>query len=162
MYFSDCSGLSEFSHLDRGINRTESTLLILSKNLVLGERKCFLLFWKGWRWYGGLWGIYDELHATWVVILAFWVFLWGDACIFCEEMVRVSLTFLLIIRDLKNNEISWTIEDMNGAFSGLDKLRRLWVGFASWWPPCLTYTRWTPCLTYTHWSPLYSLRFERV
>ena len=28
-------------------------------------------------------------------------------------------------RDLKNNEISWTIEDMNGAFSGLDKLRWL-------------------------------------
>eukprot|EP00076_Gallus_gallus_P038092 XP_025003630.1 leucine-rich repeats and immunoglobulin-like domains protein 3 isoform X2 [Gallus gallus] len=27
--------------------------------------------------------------------------------------------------DLKNNEISWTIEDMNGAFSGLDKLRNL-------------------------------------
>ncbi|KAM6093851.1 leucine-rich repeats and immunoglobulin-like domains protein 3 [Chlamydotis macqueenii] len=27
--------------------------------------------------------------------------------------------------DLKNNEISWTIEDMNGAFSGLDKLRKL-------------------------------------
>ncbi|KAL6091854.1 hypothetical protein STEG23_032204 [Scotinomys teguina] len=27
--------------------------------------------------------------------------------------------------DLKNNEISWTIEDMNGAFSGLDKLRQL-------------------------------------
>ncbi|XP_055434982.1 leucine-rich repeats and immunoglobulin-like domains protein 3 isoform X1 [Bubalus kerabau] len=27
--------------------------------------------------------------------------------------------------DLKNNEISWTIEDMNGAFSGLDKLKRL-------------------------------------
>lgn len=33
------------------------------------------------------------------------------------------LSFLT--RDLKNNEISWTIEDMNGAFSGLDKLRRL-------------------------------------
>lgn len=30
-------------------------------------------------------------------------------------------------RDLKNNEISWTIEDMNGAFSGLDKLTKLWV-----------------------------------
>ncbi|NWW40817.1 LRIG3 protein, partial [Panurus biarmicus] len=27
--------------------------------------------------------------------------------------------------DLKNNEISWTIEDTNGAFSGLDKLRKL-------------------------------------
>uniref|UniRef100_A0A8B9VHI8 Leucine rich repeats and immunoglobulin like domains 3 n=1 Tax=Anas zonorhyncha TaxID=75864 RepID=A0A8B9VHI8_9AVES len=27
--------------------------------------------------------------------------------------------------DLKNNEISWTIEDMNGAFSGLDKLTKL-------------------------------------
>ncbi|XP_012587726.1 PREDICTED: leucine-rich repeats and immunoglobulin-like domains protein 3 [Condylura cristata] len=27
--------------------------------------------------------------------------------------------------DLKDNEISWTIEDMSGAFSGLDKLRRL-------------------------------------
>lgn len=33
--------------------------------------------------------------------------------------------FTSSIRDLKNNEISWTIEDMNGAFSGLDKLRRL-------------------------------------
>uniref|UniRef100_A0A8C3RHQ8 Leucine rich repeats and immunoglobulin like domains 3 n=1 Tax=Cyanoderma ruficeps TaxID=181631 RepID=A0A8C3RHQ8_9PASS len=31
----------------------------------------------------------------------------------------------LQILDLKNNEISWTIEDMNGAFSGLDKLRKL-------------------------------------
>ncbi|XP_077194774.1 leucine-rich repeats and immunoglobulin-like domains protein 3 [Paroedura picta] len=31
----------------------------------------------------------------------------------------------LQILDLKNNEISWTIEDMNGAFSGLDKLRWL-------------------------------------
>ncbi|KAG9490248.1 hypothetical protein GDO78_005898 [Eleutherodactylus coqui] len=27
--------------------------------------------------------------------------------------------------DLKYNEISWTIEDMNGAFSGLEKLKRL-------------------------------------
>ncbi|XP_029471668.1 leucine-rich repeats and immunoglobulin-like domains protein 3 isoform X2 [Rhinatrema bivittatum] len=27
--------------------------------------------------------------------------------------------------DLKHNEIFWTIEDMNGAFSGLEKLRRL-------------------------------------
>nr|XP_033814584.1 leucine-rich repeats and immunoglobulin-like domains protein 3 isoform X1 [Geotrypetes seraphini] len=27
--------------------------------------------------------------------------------------------------DLKHNEISWTIEDMNGAFSGLESLRRL-------------------------------------
>ncbi|XP_038596107.1 leucine-rich repeats and immunoglobulin-like domains protein 3 [Tachyglossus aculeatus] len=27
--------------------------------------------------------------------------------------------------DLKNNEISWTIEDMSGAFSGLDKLKKL-------------------------------------
>lgn len=40
-------------------------------------------------------------------------------------LVLVSVTFLFLIRDLKNNEISWTIEDMNGAFSGLDKLRRL-------------------------------------
>lgn len=31
----------------------------------------------------------------------------------------------LLNRDLKNNEISWAIEDMNGAFSGLDKLRKL-------------------------------------
>ncbi|XP_026556239.1 leucine-rich repeats and immunoglobulin-like domains protein 3 isoform X2 [Pseudonaja textilis] len=31
----------------------------------------------------------------------------------------------LQILDLRNNEISWTIEDMNGAFSGLDKLRWL-------------------------------------
>uniref|UniRef100_A0A803VFP9 Leucine rich repeats and immunoglobulin like domains 3 n=1 Tax=Ficedula albicollis TaxID=59894 RepID=A0A803VFP9_FICAL len=31
----------------------------------------------------------------------------------------------LQILDLKNNEISWAIEDMNGAFSGLDKLRKL-------------------------------------
>lgn len=44
---------------------------------------------------------------------------------FVKYLVLVSVTFLLIIRDLKNNEISWTIEDMNGAFSGLDKLRRL-------------------------------------
>ncbi|KAB1269925.1 Leucine-rich repeats and immunoglobulin-like domains protein 3 [Camelus dromedarius] len=42
-----------------------------------------------------------------------------------KSLVLVSVTFLLLIRDLKNNEISWTIEDMNGAFSGLDKLRRL-------------------------------------
>lgn len=63
---------------------------------------------------------------------------------FVKCLVPVSVTFLLIIRDLKNNEISWTIEDMNGAFSGLDKLRRLWVGFASWLPPCLTYTCWSP------------------
>ncbi|NP_796126.4 leucine-rich repeats and immunoglobulin-like domains protein 3 precursor [Mus musculus] len=27
--------------------------------------------------------------------------------------------------DLRNNEISWTIEDMSGAFSGLDRLRQL-------------------------------------
>uniref|UniRef100_A0A8D2QF96 Ig-like domain-containing protein n=1 Tax=Zonotrichia albicollis TaxID=44394 RepID=A0A8D2QF96_ZONAL len=31
----------------------------------------------------------------------------------------------LQILDLKNNEISWAIEDMNGAFSGLDKLKKL-------------------------------------
>lgn len=42
-----------------------------------------------------------------------------------KYLVPVSVMFLSIIRDLKNNEISWTIEDMNGAFSGLDKLRRL-------------------------------------
>lgn len=30
-------------------------------------------------------------------------------------------------RDLQKNEISWTIEDMNGPFSALDKLKRLWV-----------------------------------
>lgn len=30
-------------------------------------------------------------------------------------------------RDLQNNEISWTIEDMNGPFSALDKLKKLWV-----------------------------------
>lgn len=28
-------------------------------------------------------------------------------------------------RDLQNNEISWTIEDMNGPFSALDKLKKL-------------------------------------
>lgn len=44
---------------------------------------------------------------------------------FVKYLVPVLLTFLFCTRDLKNNEISWTIEDMNGAFSGLDKLRRL-------------------------------------
>lgn len=29
------------------------------------------------------------------------------------------------VRDLQNNEISWTIEDMNGPFSALDKLKKL-------------------------------------
>lgn len=28
-------------------------------------------------------------------------------------------------RDLQKNDISWTIEDMNGPFSALDKLKRL-------------------------------------
>lgn len=44
---------------------------------------------------------------------------------FVKYLVPVLLAFLFCTRDLKNNEISWTIEDMNGAFSGLDKLRRL-------------------------------------
>ncbi|KAM4784226.1 leucine-rich repeats and immunoglobulin-like domains protein 3 isoform 3-T3 [Cyanocitta cristata] len=39
-----------------------------------------------------------------------------DAWEFCQKLSEL---------DLKNNEISWTIEDMNGAFSGLDKLRKL-------------------------------------
>lgn len=37
----------------------------------------------------------------------------------------VCLCFLGGKRDLQKNEISWTIEDMNGPFSALDKLKRL-------------------------------------
>ncbi|XP_023557481.1 leucine-rich repeats and immunoglobulin-like domains protein 3 isoform X4 [Octodon degus] len=48
----------------------------------------------------------------------------GGDLMFLSHISKENV-FLKKIRDLKNNEISWTIEDMNGAFSGLDKLRRL-------------------------------------
>lgn len=71
-------------------------------------------------------GLYYKSHATWVAVLRFLsVSLKRMLVSFGKYLVPVLVTFLCNIRDLKNNEISWTIEDMNGAFSGLDKLRRL-------------------------------------
>lgn len=90
------------------------------------ERENFLLFGKRVEM---MWGIMRNL-------LQITCHLGGDlrflsVCLkrmlvsFVKYLVLVSVTSLYYIRDLKNNEISWTIEDMNGAFSGLDKLRRL-------------------------------------
>ncbi|XP_023557479.1 leucine-rich repeats and immunoglobulin-like domains protein 3 isoform X2 [Octodon degus] len=64
---------------------------------------------KGWL-YGLL--MLQELHLSQNSIHR----ISPDAWEFCQKLSEL---------DLKNNEISWTIEDMNGAFSGLDKLRRL-------------------------------------
>ncbi|XP_074922110.1 leucine-rich repeats and immunoglobulin-like domains protein 3 isoform X3 [Chelonoidis abingdonii] len=64
---------------------------------------------KGWL-YGLL--MLQQLHLSQNAISR----ISPDAWEFCQKLSEL---------DLKNNEISWTIEDMNGAFSGLDKLRIL-------------------------------------
>ena len=37
----------------------------------------------------------------------------------------IFFIFVLVSRQLNHNEISWVVEDMDGAFSGLDRLVRL-------------------------------------
>ncbi|XP_021240711.1 leucine-rich repeats and immunoglobulin-like domains protein 3 isoform X2 [Numida meleagris] len=64
---------------------------------------------KGWL-YGLL--MLQQLHLSQNAISR----ISPDAWEFCQKLSEL---------DLKNNEISWTIEDMNGAFSGLDKLKKL-------------------------------------
>lgn len=44
--------------------------------------------------------------------------------LFCF-IVTTGPVFVSSGRDLQKNEISWTIEDMNGPFSALDKLKKL-------------------------------------
>uniref|UniRef100_A0A8D2QEU2 Ig-like domain-containing protein n=1 Tax=Zonotrichia albicollis TaxID=44394 RepID=A0A8D2QEU2_ZONAL len=64
---------------------------------------------KGWL-YGLL--MLQQLHLSQNAISR----ISPDAWEFCQKLSEL---------DLKNNEISWAIEDMNGAFSGLDKLKKL-------------------------------------
>ena len=55
--------------------------------------------------------IVDDLSSDFVICRASCILLW--------------LTFYFSYRDLNNNEISWTIEDVRGAFYGLKNLNRL-------------------------------------
>jgi len=49
----------------------------------------------------------------------------SDWCFLGVDVNTVVCSGFSCFRDLKCNEISWTIEDMNGPFSALDNLRKL-------------------------------------
>ncbi|KAG1679861.1 Leucine-rich repeats and immunoglobulin-like domains protein 3 [Nymphon striatum] len=52
------------------------------------------------------------------------LYLENNSISFLEDQALINLKALEVL-ELKNNAISWSIEDTNGAFVGLDKLRRL-------------------------------------
>ncbi|ETE57888.1 Leucine-rich repeats and immunoglobulin-like domains protein 3, partial [Ophiophagus hannah] len=118
---------------------------------------------KGWL-YGLL--MLQQLHLSQNAISR----IRPDAWEFCQKLSELDLTYnnlakledssfvglsllvrldignnkmgLPLKKDLKNNEISWTIEDMNGAFSGLDKLRWLYINTSSLLCDCQL--KWLP------------------
>lgn len=108
------------SHLGRKFSRSGVAVLVWGK--IFWNVECRVQGVRGtlesWISYSKEGGAGRQLGRLWEHHL-------GGDLRFLRSVSKENTVFFL--RDLKNNEISWTIEDMNGAFSGLDKLRRLWV-----------------------------------